>query len=81
MKTWTEHVTKLVTVETDTRTLEAEVLYVITKWLEPRPYGMGEAYETQSEFAVEEIDYLTEDLTADEKQQLDNVIHNNGPYE
>lgn len=69
-----------VSVDGPTRQLAAEVAYIIATWNEPRPYGSGIAYQQMSEFTVQSVEYLTEDMTIEEKQILDNRI-NEGPYE
>lgn len=75
-----ERIIRSVTAQGDARELEAEVTYLVTRWHEARPYGTGAAYEEHSEFAVEYTEYLTEDLTAEERKQLDDKI-NEGHYE
>ena len=62
-----------VSVDGPTRHLAAEVAYIIATWNEPRPYGSGIAYQQMSEFTVQSVEYLTEDMTIEEKQILDNV--------
>ena len=80
MKPLTEPLNIVVTVDGPTRQLQAEVEYIRTITLEPRPYGDGLAYEKLVDFTVQHIEYLTEDLTAAEKQLLDDRIKE-GPYE
>ena len=80
MKPHIQELTVLITLNYPTRQLEAEVNYIVTTTLEPRPYGDGVAYQELKDFAVQHIDYLTEDLTVEEKKALDDKILE-GPYE
>jgi len=80
MKTNTRYVTTRVKVDGSIRELEAEVEYVVTYWNEIHPYGATVAYEAKSDFSIVSTEYLTEDLTAAERKQLDDKI-NEGPYE
>lgn len=80
MKTDTRYITTVVKVNSTARDLEAEVEYVVISWNEIHPYGSTVAYEPKSDFNIVSVEYLTEDLTADEKKQLDDKI-NEGPYE
>ena len=80
MKPLTEPLNITVTVDGPTRQLQAEVEYIRTTTLEPRPYGDGVAYEKLVDFTVQHIEYLTEDLTKEERQMLDDKI-NEGPFE
>jgi hypothetical protein len=66
--------------DTPDRTLEAEVCYRFETWHEPRPYGMGVAYEANNKFEVLDVDYLTEDMTPSEQTALNEQIRR-GPYE
>ena len=80
MKPLTEPLNITVTVDGPSRQLSAEVEYIRTTTLEPRPYGDGVAYEELVDFTVHHIEYLTEELTKEERQILDDKI-NEGPYE
>lgn len=80
MKPHIQELTVLILLNHPTRQLEAEVNYIVTTTLEPLPYGDGLAYQEIKDFAIQHIDYLTEDLTAEEKKALDDKILE-GPYE
>ena len=80
MKPLTEPLNITITVDGPSRQLQAEVEYIRTTTLEPRPYGTGVAYEKLVDFTVQHIEYLTEDLTKEERQMLDDKI-NEGPFE
>ena len=80
MKPHIQDLTVLITLNYPTRQLEAEVNYIVTTTLEPLPYGDGLAYQELKDFAVQHIDYLTEQMTAEEKKELDDKILE-GPYE
>jgi len=80
MKPHIQELTILITLNHHTRQLEAEVNYLVTTYLEPRPYGDGIAYQELKDFTVQHTDYLTEDLTEEEKKALDDKILE-GPYE
>lgn len=80
MKPLTEPLNITVTVDGPSRQLSAEVEYIRTTTLEPRPYGTGTTYEKLVDFTVQHIEYLTEDLTKEERQMLDDKI-NEGPFE
>ena len=80
MKPHIQDLTVLITLNYPTRQLEAEVNYIVTTTLEPLPYGDGLAYQEIKDFAVQHIDYLTDQLTAEEKKALDDKILE-GPYE
>jgi len=80
MKPHIQELTVLILLNHPTRQLEAEVNYIVTTTLEPLPYGDGLAYQEIKDFTVQHIDYLTEDLTAEEKKALDDKILE-GPYE
>lgn len=80
MKPHIQDLTVLITLNYPTRQLEAEVNYIVTTTLEPLPYGDGVAYQEIKDFAIQHIDYLTDQLTAEEKKALDDKILE-GPYE
>jgi len=80
MKPLIEPLNIVVKVDGPTRQLSAEVEYIRTTVLEPRPYGDGVAYEKLVDFTVHHVEYLTEDLTKEERQRLNDKI-NEGPYE
>ena len=80
MKPQIQDLTVLISRNYITRLLEAEVNYIVTTTLEPRPYGDGLAYQEIKDFAVQHIDYLTDQLTVEEKKALDDKILE-GPYE
>ena len=80
MKPLTEHLNIVVHADGPIRRLSAEVEYIRTTTLEPRPYGDGVTYEKLVDFTVQHIEYLTEDLTKEEREILNNKI-NEGPYE
>lgn len=80
MKPSTRELTVTVKVDGPNRELEAEVCYIIIEWNEIHPYGDTVAYEPKSEFSIVSVEYLTEDLTAEERKQLDDKI-NEGHYE
>lgn len=80
MKPHIQELTVLITLNYPTRQLEAEVNYIVTTTLEPLPYGDGLAYQEIKDFAIQHIDYLTDQLTAEEKKALDDKILE-GPYE
>ena len=80
MKPHIQDLTVLITLNYPTRQLEAEVNYIVTTTLEPLPYGDGLAYQEIKDFAIQHIDYLTDQLTAEEKKALDDKILE-GPYE
>ena len=80
MKPQIQDLTVLISRNYITRLLEAEVNYIVTTTLEPRPYGDGLAYQEVKDFTVQHIDYLTDQLTVEEKKALDDKILE-GPYE
>ena len=80
MKPHIQELTVLITLNYPTRQLEAEVNYIVTTTLEPLPYGDGLAYQEIKDYTVQHIDYLTEDLTVEEKKALNDKIQE-GPYE
>ena len=80
MKPHIQELTVLILLNHPTRQLEAEVNYIVTTTLEPLPYGDGVAYQEIKDFAIQHIDYLTDQLTAEEKKALDDKILE-GPYE
>ena len=80
MKPHIQELTVLILLNHPTRQLEAEVNYIVTTTLEPLPYGDGLAYQEIKDFAIQHIDYLTDQLTAEEKKALDDKILE-GPYE
>ena len=80
MKPQIQDLTVLISRNYITRLLEAEVNYIVTTTLEPRPYGDGVAYQEIKDFAIQHIDYLTDQLTVEEKKALDDKIQE-GPYE
>lgn len=80
MKPYTECLTITINLDGPVRPISAAATYIRTTTLEPRPYGDGVAYEKLVDFTVQHIEYLTEDLTAAEKELLDARIEE-GPYE
>ncbi len=80
MKPLTEHLNIVVHADGPIRRLSAEVEYIRTTTLEPHSYGMGLVYDKQVDFTVQHVEYLTEDLTKEEREILNNKI-NEGPYE
>ena len=80
MKAQIQELTVLILLNHPTRQLEAEVNYIVTTTLEPLPYGDGVAYQEIKDFTIQHIDYLTDQLTVEEKKALDDKIQE-GPYE
>ena len=80
MKPHTEYLTITINLDVPVRPISAAATYIRTTTLEPRPYGDGVAYEKLVDFTVQHIEYLTEDLTKEERQMLDDKI-NEGPFE
>lgn len=80
MKPLMEPLTTIISVTHNDRLIEAEVQYIRITVLEPRPYGDGLAYERTETFSIQNIEYLTEDMTTNEKLALDDKILE-GPYE
>lgn len=76
----TREVIRRISIDHNDRTLEAEVTYDVTNWLEPRPYGDGVAYQDMAEFHIRNIEYLTEDLSEEDRKALNEEIEK-GPYE
>lgn len=73
-------VIKMVTVRGEFRELQASVEYTVSTWLEEYEHGSEISHREHSDFCIQDIEYITEDLSAQEKQQLDDEIHK-GPYE
>lgn len=73
-------ITKLVSVTVDNRTIEADVEYILRTYNEVHPIGSTVAYEQRTDFTVQQVSYLTPEMTVEEKKILDALI-NQGPYE
>jgi len=65
-----EHQIQKISTEGPTRQLEAEVAYRLEFGIEEHPYGNTVCYEQTPELLGFTLEYLTDDLTAEEKEIL-----------